>query len=165
MTKTPGSLSWNYLRLTYRQKKRGSLSCYSSHILRLSHCPVSRNEQRWKPHAVYVEPTSAQGIRDTKSQWGCTIHLIGAFPLLCSWQEVWSCEVLTRQNQSVKVRLICIYVSIPTFRPRGFQQVKDIAKVLFFLLKSAETIKKMQFKMKKTQKQRALMYKINIYHA
>ena len=45
-----------------------------------------------------------------------------ASPLLCFWQTVWSCEVLTRQNQSVQLRLLCIYAH-PCFSPcRGFQQ-------------------------------------------
>ena len=36
-------------------KKTWSQSCHSFHVLRPSHCPVSRNEQRWKPHVcVYI---------------------------------------------------------------------------------------------------------------
>ena len=85
----PDSLSWNYLRLTYTQKKDvGASPVTRPTVYRLSHCPVSRNEQRRKPHAVYIEPTLAQGIRNTMNQRRCTIHLIGAFPLLCSWLTV-----------------------------------------------------------------------------
>ena len=84
----PDSLSWNYLRLTYTQKSVGASPVTRPTVYRLSHCAVSRNEQRRKPHAMYIEPTLAQGIRNTLNQRRCTIHLIGAFPLLSFWLTV-----------------------------------------------------------------------------
>ena len=73
------------------------------HVLRLSHRPICRNEQRWKPHAdVYI---MVPPINDGHN----VIHLQGALPLLCSWQIVWICEIPTRQNQSVqKTPSVCM---------------------------------------------------------
>ena len=98
----------------YIHKKTWSQSCRSFHVLRPSHCPECRNEQRWKPHVdVYIIPPPYQRAYCPKPKRAVYNTPCRASPLLCSWHSVWSCEVLTRQNQSVQLRLyLCI--CIPT---------------------------------------------------
>ena len=91
---------------TYIHKKTWSQSCRSFHVLRPSHCPECRNEQRWKPHVdVYIIPPPYQRAYCPKPKMAVYNTPCRASPLLCSWHSVWSCEVLTRQNQSVQLRL------------------------------------------------------------
>ena len=90
----------------YIHKKTWSQSCRSFHVLRPSHCPECRNEQRWKPHVdVYIIPPPYQRAYCSKPKRAVYNTPCRASPLLCSWHSVWSCEVLTRQNQSVQLRL------------------------------------------------------------
>ena len=48
---------------------------------------------------------------------------LGAFPLLCFWLTVWSCEVLTRQNQSVS-NAFYVYMSSRLSPYRAFSIAK-----------------------------------------
>ena len=62
--------------------------------------------QRWKPHVdVYIIPPPYQRAYCLKPKRAVYNTPCRASPLLCSWHSVWSCEVLTRQNQSVQLRL------------------------------------------------------------
>ena len=85
---------FSFLVRTYTIKNVEPVLSLVPRSIGLRIAPSCRNEQRWKPHAVYEEPISAQGIWwNAMNQRGRTIHLSGAFPLLCFWQEVWICEV------------------------------------------------------------------------
>ena len=87
-------------------KKRGASPDARSTIRRLSHCPSCRNEQCWKPHVdVYIISPPYQRAYCSKPKRAVYNTPCRASPLLCSWHSVWSCEVLTRQNQSVQLRL------------------------------------------------------------
>ena len=45
-------------RYVHIQKKRGASLCHSLHVLRPWNCPISRNEQRRKPHDdIYSQQT------------------------------------------------------------------------------------------------------------
>ena len=62
---------------------------------------------------MYIIPPPYQRAYCSKPKRAVYNTPCRAFPLLCSWHSVWSCEVLTRQNQSVQLRLyLCI--CIPT---------------------------------------------------
>ena len=85
--------------IPYRKKNVEPAPVARSTIQRPSHCPVSRNEQRGlAPRKVYIQRCSLT----IGYNCGCTSSarrifaytLQGAFPLLCSWLTVWSCEVL-----------------------------------------------------------------------
>jgi len=98
--------------------------CYSLHVLRPWNCPISRNEQRRKPHDdVYNQRTRT--LSTTYSYWKCSRHDVyaphRASPLLCFWPIVWIFQVLTRQNQSVQLRLLCICIPplLSHFRTSG----------------------------------------------
>ena len=56
--------------------------CHSSHLLRPSHCPDCRNEQRRKPHvsvSIKFSPLTTSGIT-VRSKWGpYTIHPMRRF--------------------------------------------------------------------------------------
>ena len=59
--------------------------------------------------------------RIVQSQWGLyTIHLMRRSRCFVFDEQLRVCEVLTSQNQSVQLRLICIYVC-PTSAHRGFR--------------------------------------------
>lgn len=59
--------------------------------------------------------------RIVRSQWGLyTIHLMRRSRCFVFDEQLRVCEVLTSQNQSVQLRLICIYVC-PTSAHRGFR--------------------------------------------
>ena len=62
---------------------------------------------------MYIIPPPYQRAYCSKPKRAVYNTPCRASPLLCSWHSVWSCEVLTRQNQSVQLRLyLCI--CIPT---------------------------------------------------
>ena len=103
--------------------KTWSQSCHSSHVLRPSHCPDCRNEQRRKPHVwckYIIHPFWQYTTESSEANEGCIQYIPWGVPVALFLTIHRVCEVLTRQNQSVQLRLICIYVC-PTSAHRGFR--------------------------------------------
>ena len=100
-------------------KKTWSQSWCSFHAWRPSHCPVSRNEQRWKPHVcVYIVPTINSLANKCKGEWENgynTPH--EAFPLLCFWltDEVakFSCVKIKAQDTPFYLCMCPAHLSAP----------------------------------------------------
>ena len=100
-----------YSVMTYTKKNVEPL-CHSLHGLRPSHCPVSRNEQRWKPHADVQYITTFNDIDKTANAKEDYIKYIPwDVPVALFLTYSWSCEVQDRQNQSVQLRLLCICIT------------------------------------------------------
>ena len=127
----------------YIHKKTWSQSCRSFHVLRPSHCPECRNEQRWKPHAdVYIIPPPYQRAYCPKPKRAVYNTPCRASPLLCSWQLYWN----LRDSRIVKTKaysyaLICI--CRPDLLPScGLSARVTVAKIVII---SISRIKKMEF--------------------
>ena len=111
-------------------------------MLRPSHCPECRNEQRWKPHVdVYIISPPYQRAYCSKPKRTVYNTPCRASPLLGSWHSVWSCEVLTRQNQSVQLRLN-MYMSPRPPALWGLSARVTVAKIVII---SISCIKKWRF--------------------
>lgn len=97
---------WQLIFILHKHKKTWSQSCRSFHVLRPSHCPECRNETTLKaPRRCVYNSSSLPTSICSKPKRTVYNTPCRASPLLCSWHSVWSCEVLTRQNQSVQLRL------------------------------------------------------------
>lgn len=74
------------LSLLYTYIKAWSQSCYSFHLLRPSHCPDCRNEQRQKPHVsvtYIIHPPDNERYNRPKPMRAVYNTPHEAFPLLC----------------------------------------------------------------------------------
>ena len=103
--------------------KAWSQSCHSFHLLRPSHCPVrpKRATPKAPRQCKYIDSTIEINRWNDWSQWGLyIIHLMRRSRCFVFDEQLRVCEVLTSQNQSVQLRLICIYVC-PTSAHRGFR--------------------------------------------
>ena len=82
----------------------------------------------------YIKALVTTNNRIVRSQWGLyTIHLMRRSRCFVFDEQLRVCEVLTSQNQSVQLRLICIYVC-PTSAHRdyryGYRRNKDNTSTL-----------------------------------
>ena len=110
----------NWFRLHIYKKSVEPVPCYSFPVYRPSHCPKCRNEQRRKPHTdVWFTPLTQDTRICPGSQCRNTTHLLGAFPLLCSWHFVWSCEVHTQSKPKRKGTPLYVNVIKPSSNPVG----------------------------------------------
>ena len=137
MTADPYS-PFNYYCIPYTQIKTWSQSCHSFHVLRPSHCPDCRNEQRRKPHVwckYIIHPFWQQTTLPPEVNEGCIQYIPWGVPVALFLTIHRVCEVLTRQNQSVQLRLICIYVC-PTSAHWGFRYEDRQCKDNIFISKS-----------------------------
>lgn len=72
------------------------------------------------PHAdVWLTPLTQDTRICPGSQCRNTTHLLGAFPLLCSWHFVWSCEVHTQSKPKRKGTPLYVNVIKPSSNPVG----------------------------------------------
>ena len=124
MTKTPRQPLVELFKVDIHTKKRGSQSCYSSHCVQALALPCQSKRATSKAprhvyltnisarHTKYHEPTKVYNTPD----WGVPVaqFLTNSFEFA---------RFIHSQNQSVQVRLICIYVLYPPSDTKIFQQV------------------------------------------
>ena len=98
----------------YIHKKTWSQSCRSFHVLRPSHCPECRNEQRWKPHVdVYIIPPPSQRAFARSQRGLYIIHLVGRPHCFVLDNLIGTCEIHESSKPKRQLRLyLCI--CIPT---------------------------------------------------
>ena len=112
---------WLCMILLYTIKKTWSQSCHSFHLLRPSHCPDCRNEQRRKPHVwckYIIHPFWQYTTESSEANEGCIQYIPWGVPVALFLTIHRVCEVLTSQNQSVQLRLI-ICICLPNLCPSG----------------------------------------------
>ncbi len=90
------------LRDLTHKKSAGILTCCSSRVLRLSHCPIELNEQRRSPRWLYVN------IHIPK--WTSTVAVFRLYPRFARFQNV--------KNIAPCKRLLCICPTRPASAPR-----------------------------------------------
>ena len=104
------------LAIWYITKKRGASPLLVPRSIGLRIAPSVETSNAESPTPMYVYNTPYRTIRQTADDDILVrryITPLGAFPLLCSWQMVWSCEVHRPSKPKRQLRLyLCI--CIPT---------------------------------------------------
>ena len=107
------TFSWFYIQ----KQKTWSQSCHSFHGLRPSHCPVSRNEQRWKPHVcvyiLYVPKGWLFGGAQMHQlpTMAVILYTHEAFSLPCFWLTIEFAKFKTVKTKAQDTPLL--YVCVP----------------------------------------------------
>ena len=88
------------------KKKRGATLSLVPRSIGLRIALLVRNEQRWKPHADVLYIYAIKGIgKTTNTKEGCIKYIPWDVPAALFLTSIRMCEVPTRQNQSVQLRL------------------------------------------------------------